>query len=252
MSGHSKWSGIKHKKAIVDAQRGKLFSKFIREITMAAKLGGGDPNSNPRLRLAIARAKEVNLPKDSLERAIKRGTGDLPGVSYEEMIMEGYGPGGAAILVEALTDNKNRTTAELRKIFDRNQGSSAGAGSVSWLFQKKGMIILSAKGVDEDKLLETVLEAGAEDLKVDGDQAIVYTSLQTLEAVKQALEKAGLRWESADLTMISSSTTPISNSAQAKALLRLMDALEDHDDSQKVHSNFDIPDSVLAEYGGSS
>ncbi len=252
MSGHSKWSGIKHKKAVVDAQRGKLFSKVIREITMAAKLGGGDPNGNPRLRLAAARAKEANLPKDSLERAIRRGTGDLPRVSYEEMIMEGYGPGGAAILVEALTDNQNRTTAELRKIFERHQGSSAGAGSVSWLFQKKGMIILSAKGVDEDKLLETVLEVGAEDLKVEGDTASVYTSLQTLEPVKQALEKAGFRWESADLTMIPSSTTPVQNPAQARALLKLMDALEDHDDSQKVHSNFDIPDSVLAEYGGGS
>ena len=248
MSGHSKWSGIKHKKAVVDAQRGKLFSKVIRELTMAARLGGGDPGANPRLRLAVAKAREANLPKDTLEKAIRRGTGDLPGVSYEEVVMEGYGPGGVAILIGALTDNKNRTTAELRSLLTRNGGNLAGAGSVSWLFQQKGMIILNAKGTSEDQLLEIILEAGAEDLKIEGEQATVTTSTQTFEAVKGALEEASITWETADLTMIPTSTVPIHDASQAKQLLALLDILEDHADTQHVYANFDIPDAVLAEY----
>ena len=168
MAGHSKWKGIKHKKAIVDAQRGKAFSKVIREITAAARLGGGNPEGNPRLRLAIQKSREVNLPKDTLEKAIKRGTGDLPGVAYEEMVVEGYGPGGVAILVEAITDNKNRTTADIRNLFSRHSGNLAGNGSVAWLFQKKGYLLIDKATTDEERLLDLVLSAGAEDLKSEG------------------------------------------------------------------------------------
>ena len=252
MAGHSKWAGIKHKKAIVDAQRGKAFSKVIREVTAAARLGGGDPDANPRLRLAVQKAREVNLPKDTLDKAIKRGTGDLPGVAYEEMVMEGYGPGGVAIFVELITDNKNRTSAELRSLFIKHGGSSAGAGSVSWLFQKKGLITLSAKGVGEDALMEVVLEAGAEDLKVEGGSAVVTTSTQAFETVKQALQKAGLAWDSAEMTMAPSSTVRVDDPVQAKALLTLLDALEEQDDTQHVYANFDIADALLAEHAGAS
>lgn len=251
MAGHSKWAGIKHKKAIVDAQRNKVFSKVIREVTMAAKMGGGDPNGNPRLRLAIAKAREANVPKDTLEKAIKRGAGDLPGVTYEEVVMEGYGPGGVAILIEGLTDNKNRTAAELRSLLTRNSGSVAGAGSVSWLFQKKGQIILNARGSDEERLLEIILEAGAEDLRVEGEQATVTTPPQAFEAVKQALQRAAIPWERADLTMVPTSTVTVHNPAVAKQLLTLLDALEDHDDTQHVYANFDIPDALLAEHSAS-
>lgn len=248
MAGHSKWAGIKHKKAIVDAQRGKAFTKVIREIAAAARLGGGDPEANPRLRLAVLKAREVNLPKETLEKAIKRGTGDLPGVAYEEMVMEGYGPGGVAILVELLSDNKNRTSAEIRSLFLKYGGNSAGAGSVSWLFQKKGVVTLSAKGLSEEKVMDVVLEAGAEDLKVEGDQMIVTSSPQTLEAVKQALQRAGFAWESAELTALASSTVRVDNPSQAKTLLALLDALEEQDDSQHVYANFDIPEALLAEH----
>ena len=248
MAGHSKWAGIKHKKAVVDAQRGKVFSKVIRELTAAARIGGGHPEANPRLRLAIQKAREANLPKDSLEKAIKRGTGDLPGVAYEEMVMEGYGPGGVAILVEALTDNKNRTSAEVRSLFSRMSGNLAGAGSVSWLFQKKGVIVLAAGGISEDRLMDIVLEAGAEDLKVEGEQAVVTTSSQALERVKQSLQQQGIGWESAEWTMVPSSTVRVEDPAQAKALLHLLDALEDHEDTQHVFANFDIPDAILAEH----
>lgn len=248
MAGHSKWAGIKHKKAVVDAQRGKVFSKVIRELTAAARLSGGHSEANPRLRLAVQKAREANLPKDTVEKAIKRGTGDLPGVSYEEMVMEGYGPGGVAILIEALTDNKNRTSAELRSLFTRLGGNLAGAGSVSWLFQKKGLITLNAKGVSEDRLMEIVLEAGAEDLKVESDQATVTTEPQALEAVKQVLQQQSIAWESAELTLVPSSTVRVDNPVQARSLLGLLDALEDHEDTQHVYANFDIPDAILAEH----
>jgi len=250
MAGHSKWAGIKHKKAIVDAQRGKLFSKVIRELTAAARLGGGNPEANPRLRLAVQKAREGNLPKDTIEKAIKRGTGDLPGVSYDEMVMEGYGPAGVAILVEALTDNKNRTSAELRSIFTRLGGNLAGAGSVSWLFQKKGLLSLKARGVNEERLMEIALDAGAEDLKTEDDQIVVTATPQAFEAVKQALQSAGFAVESAELTMVPSSTVRVEDSAQAKALLALLDALEEHEDTQQVFANFDIPDALLASLAG--
>ncbi len=251
MAGHSKWAGIKHKKAVVDAQRGKIFSKVIRELTAAAKLGGGSPDANPRLRLVMQKAKEANLPKDTVEKAIKRGTGDLPGVSYEEMVVEGYGPGGVAILVEALTDNKNRTSAELRSIFSKFGGNLAGAGSVSWLFHKNGVILLPLTGQSEEKLMEIALEAGADDLQVEGAQATITTSLHAFEPVKQALQKASIGWDSADITMIPSSTARVDDPAQAKSLLALLDALEDQEDSQHVYANFDIPDQILAEHAAS-
>ena len=248
MSGHSKWAGIKHKKAVVDVKRGKAFSKVVREITQAAKLGGGSPDANPRLRLAISKARDVNLPKDKIEQAIKKGTGELPGAAYDEMVLEGYGPGGVAILVEGLTDNKNRTSAELRSIFTRLGGNVAGAGSVSWIFAKKGLITLPVKSVDETRLMEVALEGGAEDLKAEGDLASVLTTPQALEPVKQALQRAGIAWESAEMTMLPSSTVRVEEPAQAKALLALLDALEDHDDTQHVYANFDIPDAILAEH----
>jgi YebC/PmpR family DNA-binding regulatory protein len=247
MSGHSKWSGIKHKKAIVDAQRGKVFSKVIREITVAARMGGKDPEANPRLRLAVGKAREANMPKDTMEKAIKRGTGDLPGATYEEMTLEAYGPGGVAILIEALTDNKNRTSAELRNLLSKQNGSSAGAGSVSWLFQKQGLFAIPLDRVSEDRLMEVVLEAGGEDLKVEGGEATVTTSLQAFEAVKQALQDAGIRWATAELTMVPSSTVAVEDPAQAKGVLNLLDAIQDHDDVQHVYANFDIPDAILEE-----
>lgn len=250
MAGHSKWAGIKHKKAIVDAQRGKVFSKVIREITVAARMGGSNPDGNSRLRLAISKAREVNLPKDKLEAAIKRGAGDLPGATYEEMVVEAYGPGGVAILIEALTDNKNRTSAELRSILSRHGGTSAGAGSVSWLFQKKGLITLSGEGISEDRLMETVLDAGAEDIKVDGAQASIITNPQALESVKLALQRASIPWDAAELSMIPTTTIRVEPLAQARMLLTLLDALEEQEDSQHVYANFDIPDAVLAEHTG--
>lgn len=250
MAGHSKWKGIKHKKAIVDAQRGKAFSKVIREITAAARLGGGSPEANPRLRLAIIKARDVNLPKDTLEKAIKRGTGDLPGVSFEEMVMEGYGPGGVALFIELITDNKNRTSAEIRAILANNGGNLAGAGSVSWLFQKHGLVTLRADGKTEDAWTELALDAGADDIKVEGDTVSLFTSPQQLESVKAALQKAGLTWESADLTSVPSSTVRVENPAQAKALLGLLDELEEHEDTQHVYANFDIPDAILEAAAG--
>ena len=245
MAGHSKWAGIKHKKAIVDAQRGKIFSKVVRELTAAARIGGGNPEGNPRLRLAMQKAREANLTKDAVEKAIKRGTGDLPGVTYEEMVIEGYGPGGVAILVEALTDNKNRTSAEVRSIFTRLGGNLAGAGSVSWLFEKKGLIVFPAGRVEEEALMNIALEAGAEDLKTEDGQVSVTAPPQAFEPLKQALQQHRYTWESAELTAIPSSTVRVEDAAQAKALLALLDALEEHDDTQHVYANFDIPDALL-------
>lgn len=251
MAGHSKWKGIKDKKAVADAKRSKAFTKVIREITSAARLGGGNPEANPRLRLAIVKARDANLPRDALEKAIKRGTGELEGISYEDMVVEGYGPGGVAILVEGLTDNKNRSSAELRSIFTRMGGNLAGAGSVSWIFQKKGVITISAVKVSEDKLMEIVLDAGAEDLKVEGSQATVITSPHNLEPVKEALQKASVAFDSAEVSAIPSSTMRVEDPNQAKALLALLEALDDQEDTQHVYANFDIPDAILAEHASS-
>jgi len=244
MSGHSKWAGIKHKKALVDAKRGKLFSKLNKEISVAAKTGGGSPDANPRLRLAIARAKEANVPSDNIERAIKKGTGELPGVSYEQVTYEGYGPGGVAIMVEALTDNKNRTTAEVRNTFSKKGGNLAGAGSVSWLFYKKGFIVVDKAGVQEERLMSIAIESGAEDLKTEEDSYEIVTDIKDYEKVRAALKEKGIEWEAAELTMIPSSYVNLQG-AQAKQVLGLVESLEDHDDVQNVYANFDIPEDIL-------
>lgn len=245
MSGHSKWAGIKHKKAALDAKKGKIFSKIARELTIAAKSGGGgDPSANPRLRVAINKAKSVNMPAENIERAIKKGTGELPGISYEEIVYEGYGPNGVAIMVEAVTDNKNRTTSEIRNIFSKKGGNLAGSGSVSWIFSKKGYILVRARAEDEDRIISIVLDAGAEDMKREADMFEITTSPADFEKVKAALADSGIAIESAEITMVPSSTVKL-ESAYARQVLGLAEALEDHDDVQNVYANFDIPDEIL-------
>lgn len=246
MSGHSKWAGIKHKKAIIDAKRGKLFSKLIREITIAARIGGGDPIANVRLRQAIDRAKEANMPSDNIKRATQKGTGELPGVNYEEVIYEGYGPGGVAILLNILTDNKNRTTSEVRHLFERNGGHLAGAGSVAWVFEKKGLITVDSGECSEDTLMEVAIEAGAEDLKREEDTFEVTISLADFEKVKKAIKEKGIKYNLAELTMIPKDIKKLDVQA-GKQLLRLIDTLEEHDDVQHVYANFDVPDEVIEE-----
>ena len=246
MSGHSKWSSIKHKKGAADAKRGQIFTKLIKEITAAAKSAGGSPEGNPRLRVAIAKAKEANMPKDNIEKAIKRGTGELPGVIYEEVLYEGYGPAGVAVLVEALTDNKNRTTAEVRNIFSKNGGNMAGAGSVAWIFQKKGYFLVDKTKIGEEQLMELVLGAGAEDLKTEGAVYEIFTAPKDFEAVKHVLAQKEIEVQSGELTMIPSSTVPIADEAMAKRLLAFMETLEEHDDVNHAYANFDIPDSMLS------
>ncbi|MCF7872851.1 MAG: YebC/PmpR family DNA-binding transcriptional regulator [Candidatus Omnitrophica bacterium] len=246
MSGHSKWASIKHKKGAADAKRGKLFTKLIREITVAAKDGGGDPDMNPALRTAISRANDANMPKDNIEKAIKKGTGELPGVSYESCIFEGYGPGGVAILVEALTDNKNRSSAEIRNIFSKKSGNLAGAGSVSWIFTPKGYILVSQSQIDEEELFSITVDVGAEDIKSSDKNYEIFSEPKDLEAIKEALTAKNIKWEEAELTKIPNSTIKLSGN-QAKQVLTLVEALEDHDDVQKVYANFDIPDEVLEE-----
>ena len=246
MSGHSKWSSIKHKKAIVDAKRGKIFTKIIREITAAARTGGGDPETNPRLRTAILTAKGANMPADNIERAIKKGTGELEGVSYDEVVYEGYGPQGVAVLVACLTDNKNRTTAEVRSIFTKGGGNMAGAGSVAWIFEKKGLILVDKSKTSEDQLMDIVSEAGAEDLSVEEDKFEVTTSPQDFEAVKQALQTAKIDVESTELTMLPKNLVKVT-AESARSVIKLIDSLEDHDDVQNVYVNSDIPDEVMKE-----
>ena len=244
MSGHSKWASIKHKKAATDAKRGQMFTKLIKELTVAARDGGGDSNKNPRLRVAMARAKEANMPTNNIDRAIKKGTGELPGVTYESFMYEGYGQGGVAIIVEAVTDNKNRTTAEVRNIFSKKGGNLAGAGSVAWTFQKRGFIVVDKTAIDEDELMSIVLDAGAEDLKSSEKSYEITTQLADLEKVKEALKAKDIKWESAEITMIPNSTVKVVGEA-AKNILAFVEALEEHDDVQNVYANFDIPDDVL-------
>jgi len=244
MSGHSKWAGIKHRKAAQDAKRGKLFTKLIREITVAAREGGGNPDTNPRLRTAIERARDANMPQDNIEKAIKRGTGELPGVSYETCIFEGYGPGGVAIMVEALTDNKNRTSAEIRNIFSKKGGNLAGSGSVAWVFNKKGYILIDKSQVSEDELFAIVVDAGAEDIKTEGKSYEIFCQPQDFEKVKNTLKEKGIKWQIAELTMVPTSTVKVTGN-QAKQVLALIEALEDHDDVQKVYANFDIPEEIM-------
>lgn len=244
MSGHSKWKTNKGKKMAADAAKGATYTKIIKELTVIAREGGGNPDTNPRLRAVMAKAKEANMPSDNVKMAIKRGTGELPGVVYETVMYEAYGPGGVAIMIEALTDNKNRTTAELRNIMSKRGGNMAGAGSVSWMFTKKGYISIEKSQIKEEELMDLVLEAGAEDLKYDDSNFEVTTPVQNLEKVKQTLQDKGIKMADAELTMIPSSTIKLAGN-DAKQLLALIDALENHDDVQSVYANFDIPDEIM-------
>ncbi len=246
MSGHSKWSSIKHKKAAADSKRGKLFTKLIREIMVAAKTSGGDVATNPRLRTAIETAKDANMPSDNIDRAIKKGTGELEGVIYEEVHYEGYGPNGVAIYVRCLSDNKNRTAADIRNIFSKKGGSMAGAGSVAWIFEKKGLIVVTTSQTTEDKLMEIVLAAGAEDLSTSNDKFEIVTDPAHFEAVKNALTQSKITAESAELTLIPKNQVTLAPD-KARAVLALVEALEDHDDVQNVYANFEIPDEVMKE-----
>lgn len=246
MSGHSKWAKIKHKKAGTDAKRGATFTKIIKEITTAAREGGGNAETNVRLRAAIQRAKYLNMPSNNVENAIKKGTGELPGVTYESAVFEGYGPGGTALLIETLTDNKNRTVSELRMVLNKKNGSMAGAGSTAWLFTKKGFIVISKNKAKEDELMEIVLEAGADDFTVEEDTYEITTDPAKFEEVKAALEKKKITPDTAEMTMIPSSTVKVVGNDAAQ-VLALMEALEEHEDVQAVHANFDIPDDEIKE-----
>lgn len=245
MSGHSKWATIKHKKAATDAKRGSLFTKLIKEITVAAR-SGGKPESNPRLRVAIERGKEASMPADNIERAIKKGTGELEGVSYEDITLEGYGPGGVAIYVEGVSDNKNRTTSEVRTLFTKKGGNMAGAGSVAWMFEKKGYIVVSKKTIEEDKLMSIVLDAGAEDMVAEDENYAITTSPTELFKVKKALDDNSIKTEDSEITLIPKSTVKVTGD-DAKKVLDLVNSLEEHEDVQHVYANFDLPDDLLKE-----
>jgi YebC/PmpR family DNA-binding regulatory protein len=245
MSGHSKWATIKHKKAATDAKRGSLFTKLIKEITVAAR-GGGKPDTNPRLRVAIERAKEASMPADNIERAIKKGTGELEGVSYEDIVLEGYGPGGVAFYVEGVSDNKNRTTSEVRTIFTKKGGNMAGAGSVSWMFEKKGYIVINKSAIDEDKLMSVALDAGAEDMVAEDENYAVKTTPIDFFKVKKAIEDSKIKIESAEIELIPKSTVKVTGD-DVRKVLDLVSGLEEHEDVQNVYANFDIPDELLKE-----
>lgn len=247
MSGHSKWHSIKHKKAAADAKRGKVFTRIIRELTIAAKMGGGDVNGNPRLRTAVSAAKDVNMPWKNIESAIKKGTGELEGAMYEEVAYEGYGPGGVAILVDGTTDNRNRTASEIRHIFSKYNGSLGAVGSVSYLFTKKGVITVPAAGTDEDGLLEAGLEAGAEDVKNEDGSFLVFTGPNDLPDVREKLEAAGVKVESAEVINIPSTTKRVEGK-DAETLLKLLNALEENDDVNNVSANFDISDELIEQF----
>jgi YebC/PmpR family DNA-binding regulatory protein len=243
MSGHSKWATIKHKKGAADAKRGRVFTRLIKEISMAARLGSGDPGGNPRLRKAIDDAKAVNMPADNIKRAIQRGTGELPGVSYEEVTYEGYGPGGVAVLIEAMTDNKNRTLPEIRTIFSKHGGNLGESGSVKFLFQKKGYITIDKEKATEDQVMEAAIEAGAEDVASDGEQHEIQTDVESFTEVKEALEKKGLALGVAEISMIPTTEVRL-DSRKADLMMKLMEALEDHDDVQHVWANFDFEETA--------
>lgn len=245
MSGHSKWATIKHKKAATDAKRGSLFTKLIKEITVAAR-NGGNPDTNPRLRVAIERAKESSMPADNIDRAVKKGTGQLEGITYEDITLEGYGPGGVAIYIEGVSDNKNRTTAEVRTIFTKKGGNMAGAGSVSWMFEKKGYIVVSKKTIDEDKLMSVALDAGAEDMIIEDENYAIKTSVQDYFKVKKAIDDAGIKTEDAEITLLPKSTVKLAGE-DARKVLDLVDSIEEHEDIQHVYANFDIPDELIKE-----
>ncbi len=244
MSGHSKWSTIKHKKGAADAKRGKIFTKLIKEITVAARAGGGDPDANPRLRTAMIAAKAENMPKDNIERAIKKGTGELEGVNYEENSYEGYGPGGAAILVESLSDNKNRAVAEIRHIFNKYGGNMGENGCVAWMFDKKGYFNIEKSAVEEDRLMEIALDAGAEDVRDEDDSFEVITAPEDFEPVKEALESAEIPFADAEVTMLPQNMSPLEGK-DAERMMKLMEAMDDCDDVQKVYTNADIPEDMV-------
>lgn len=245
MAGHSHWAGIRYKKAVVDARRGKLFSKLARQIMIAARDGGGDPETNIKLKYAIEKAKAANMPKENIERAIKRGTGELAGAQqFEEVMYEGYASGGVAVLVLALTDNRNRTAGELRHIFSKKGGSLSEKGSVAWMFDLKGMILVEKGQIDEDAILELALEAGAEDVKSEGDFWTVYTQIQDFEEVKRTFRKHGIKWKVAEISRIPKTTVKL-DAETGRKVLQLLNALEDHDDVQQVWANFDIPEDVM-------
>lgn len=244
MSGHSKWANIKHRKAAVDAKRGKVFTKLIRELTVAAKHGGGDPEANPRLRTAIAAAKNQNMANDTIDRAIKRGTGEMGGEEYHELSYEGYGPGGSAVLVKTLTDNRNRTVSDIRRIFTKFGGSLGESGCVSWMFHMKGRIAFEKSKVDEDKVFEIALDAGADDVVTEESELVVITPPEAFEAVKSAIQGAGLGYENAEVTMIPQNSIKIEG-REAENMIRLMEALEDSDDVQNVYSNFDVSEDLM-------
>ena len=246
MSGHSKWHSIRHKKAAIDAKKGKLFSRLVKEITVAARTGGGDIESNLRLRSAVQSARDANMPVDNIDRAIKKGTGELPGVNYEECAYEGYGAGGVAILVQALTDNRNRTTAELRNIFTKKGGNLSGAGSVAWMFEKKGLILVDRKAIDEDSLFSRALNAGAEDFQAGSENFEIYVEPSRFEAVKKTLAADGVKWNLAEITHVPKNEVAVKGE-EARKVLSLVEALEEHEDVQNVYSNFDIPDEILQE-----
>ncbi len=250
MSGHSKWSQIKHKKANTDAKRGKAFTKIVKEISIAARLGGGDPEGNPRLRTVIEKAKEVNMPHDNIKRAIMKGTGELPGVSYEEIVYEGYGPAGVAMIIEVMTDNKNRTVPEIRHVMSKHGGSLGETGCVSWMFSKKGYILVNKSKAQEDAVMSAALDAGAEDMKNDPQEENfeVITAPEEFDNVKSALEKSKIPMESSEITMLPQNYVVLNEKA-ADQMLKLMETLEDHDDVQNVYANFDIPDEVAEKLG---
>jgi YebC/PmpR family DNA-binding regulatory protein len=247
MSGHSKWASIKHKKAAQDAKRGKIFTKIIRELAVAARMAGGDPDANPRLRKAISDAKGVNMPADNIKRAIMKGTGELEGVTYDEISYEGYGPGGVAIFLEVLTDNRNRTVSDLRHVFSKNGGNIGESGCVAWMFNRKGYLVVEKSKASEDDLLDIILEAGAEDLREDGSNYEIFTPPDKYEAVVEALENSNIEIAASNLGQIPQNYVKLEGK-QAQQLLRLMEELEDHDDVQNVWANFDIDEEEIAKY----
>jgi YebC/PmpR family DNA-binding regulatory protein len=250
VSGHSKWAQVKHKKAAVDAKRGKIFTRIVKEISVAARLGGGDPDGNPRLRTAIEKAKEVNMPQENIKRAIMKGTGELPGMTYEETVYEGYGPGGTAILLDVLTDNRNRTVSEIRHIMTKHGGNLGEAGCVGWMFEKKGYILVEKTNIDEDSLMSIALESGAEDLKNDPgeDSYEIITAPEDMNKVKIPLEAAGVPLSLAEITMLPRSYISLDGKS-AEQMIRLIEALEEHEDIQNVYTNVDIPDEVMDRIG---
>ncbi|MGA2123643.1 MAG: YebC/PmpR family DNA-binding transcriptional regulator [Acidimicrobiales bacterium] len=249
MSGHSKWATTKHRKGAKDSARAKVFAKLIRQVEVAAREGGGDPEANAALRTMFQKARESSVPLDTIERAIKRGTGELEGVRYDPVSYEGYGPGGVAVIVETLTDNRNRTSAEIKHLFGKNGGTIAEPGAVSWQFDRKGVVEVQGP-VDEDQLLEWIMEAGAENYEANGKNFTVTTEPHDVGAVRNELESHGLKVVSADLTLVPQNTIPVSDESEAKKILRLMDAIDEHDDVQNVYANFDIDDDLLAAYEG--